>query len=43
MGQGHNDENEWIGDYIDSDKIMPYFDQYHRYCWFDTDEDGLKA
>ena len=41
-GQGHNEQNEWIGDYIDEEQTVPYFDTVHKYCWFYTNEVGFK-
>ena len=40
-GQGHDENNQWIGDYIDDEKSIPYYDSVHRYCWFDTNEESL--
>ena len=37
-GQGHDENNQWIGDYIDDEKSIPYYDSVHRYCWIHTDE-----
>ena len=41
-GQGHDENNNWVGLYIDKNKSMPYYDSVHRYCWFETDEEILK-
>ncbi len=41
-GQGHDENNQWIGGYIDDEKNIPYYDSVHRYCWFDTNEEMLK-